>query len=782
MSIFDVYNRLRSEIRSRVSPYLQRRYSSSTSPTVRSRSNVISSIPVVRDVHARFIQGVHTGYRPDVHSSPPVEVDTQKLTPFHQYRTVSFSQGLDQTSVFFHEKIRQLTGDGNKPVVLPPTQHLQRHEHQIYTHMLHGAASVPQIIGDVVRGGEMFARIPGEAGLEIIRTGDVARGREMFVRDATTVAQMSQYGIGIMAGGMAEGFRNRPIQTAGEMTGQMLVFGGIGRGGRYPIKRVMGNKGKPLITQNFIPQKPFVEMKTPEGLIPGKKIKFESGAEVATALEKVKSPIKEPLDFTQIKSLPGDKGLKIESWIRSHPEQQPVVGGSTAAKTQFRLARKPGDIDLNVQNVKASGTDIYNTMFKDMGTEKARSRYELKHDRYLIQTKTEGKWHDAVDIHPTVPKGSSLRFGFKTQNPIEIGGIKYKPAGELIQRKAESVLLPQKGGTIGPRSFRMKDVGDFEKYALDALKSQREQVQNVLFFKGYRQKKVGHIESKLSEYKFHSYFGPDIYMVRGAAKAYADLPFSTKVPMSFVAAGSSAVRSPGYVPLRSPGYEPLRSPGYEPLRSPGYEPLRSPGYEPPRSSGYKPPGYPSYEPLRSSGYEPPRSPGYEPLRSPGYVLPGYEPSDYVPSGYEPSDYVPSGYEPSDYVPSGYVPSDYVPSGYEPSDYVPSGYEPSDYVPPDYVPPGYELPVYPQPGKPKSPFDFDFKEEFIPRKKKKSSSKESETFPWFPAGLGRVTLEESMTGLPALHIADPGKTRALHQKYKLTGKEIPTLRQIKIGGM
>ena len=431
--------------------------------------------------------------------------------------------------------------------------------------------------------------------------------------------------------GMVKEFKEDPIQV----TADVLAFSLIGAGAVKPIPKIKATIGKGIPEVHVgLPTGIFTGKKltVPEGLKQTQVLKFEAGAKIATTLKGVESPIKKPLDFTTVKSLPEKSGKLVEVWIRENPKQDPVIGGSAAAKVHFKEARAPGDIDLFVKDPVKAGREIHAILSKELGKDKTRLTIDEKWGSAVVEiyNPKEKSWHHAVDIHPSTTPGQIMEFGLTTQRPITIEGIQYVRGGELIQRKAASVLVSRKPGIIGPKPHRTKDIIDFEKLVGEVVKKEKSSLESVKWFKELREKKVKGIEEQLETYKMYSSFGPEVYME--VVKHYGKLPLPVRIAPGLA---SIAPYSPteikdevstkveayeaGEVPRRlliTP-YEPPYKPPYEPPYKPPYESPYKPPYEPPYEPPYKPP----YEPMYDTVYEPPYKPPY---KDPVVLLPPYE--------------------------------------------------------------------------------------------------------------------------------------------------------------
>lgn len=566
-----------------------------------------------------------------------------------------------------------------------------------------------------------IAKVP--AGF-IETTGMAAVGVEYIVRHPGEAATIVAPAAGVAVGGITRSFQERPHETAGEFIG--MVFG----------PRAVSKIPRPKT-----PARAPSSVKTPTGLTPGKTTKFEAGAKLASELGREKPPTT-PVDYTQIKYLPGKSGSAVEQWIKTHPQQTPVVGGSTAARVHFPSARVSKDVDLLVREPHTAATEIFEVVKRAEPTEQWRlGPYEQKWGAQAVEIKRGGEWHHAVDIHKTIPEGSKLRFGFETQKPVEVGGIKYQRAGELIQRKGEAVLQPSDPGTIGPtktfRPRRQKDIPDFESQVSDVLKIRRGQAEQARLFSGRKQAKVEQLEESFETYKMHSQLGPDPYMVALTAEKYGATPVYGRAAIAFAGVGGNY-----YLAVQEPSTQQAHHPITEPIIKDNYIP-------------------PSRYPVKKDEYV---AIDYEPLiLKEGYI----PPSRYLQDTPKTSTYVPP-YEPATQDDSTYTPP-YIP--YEPL-------HDQTYTPPSKPPVGSKLLL--PPTKPERWPRLKIDDELEEKKKKKSKPlvhKGRKIKTWYPAGYASVTKEHLQTGGKlSTHISDPATTRTLIRKFFKTGKPIPTAKQ------
>ncbi len=335
------------------------------------------------------------------------------------------------------------------------------------------------------------------------------------------------------------------------------LLGGTFYGGRVAgkILKIPSKIKTTLPTQSTI--------KVPSGLLPKQAIKFKAGAEVAFKLGEEKPPIMKPLDFTEVKAL-GGFGKEVEAWVRSSPEQKPVIGGSAAARTQFKYARLPGDIDIDVVNPIKAAQTLYPKAQKYFGPKDVSLDINKEFGQATISIKGQ---HGVQFIQKPanvleVDIGQHTKLPFSSKSPIEIGGIKYKAAGELFQRKADSILRTQ-GNTIGPRPHRMKDIADFKKMSDEWIDVKKTQADKSWLLKGYKLKQAQNIEKNLGVYKMYS--GIDIYPVaKSVYKQMRKTPPNYPIyPMGSISSSKYSVQMPKYAG-RVSSYKPesIKSSGY----------------------------------------------------------------------------------------------------------------------------------------------------------------------------------------------------------------------------
>ena len=441
-------------------------------------------------------------------------------------------------------------------------------------------------------------------------------GAEHMIRTKGEVYKDLPLAAGVVAGGMKHEAMTDPLTFAGEMVGLPLFT-------KYVPTPSVPSTIKTKVPLDLL----FKErLKPPTGLTAEQVLKFEAGAELATTFKHVEPPIMEPLKFADIKTLRGKSPEIVEAWIRAHPEQKTVIAGSTAARAQFRGARRPGDVDLYVKDVTKAGEELYTSLSRELPSGETKLTRQPEHGAAIVEIKdpVTGLYHHAVDIHQIPPAGSKLRFGMETQAPVKIEGIRYVRAGELVQRKAESILQKQRAGKIGPKSHRGKDISDFISFTEELIAKRQKDAETSILFKGKKIKKAEALEEQLGIYKMYS--TPSYELMADTMAWYSKLGLPTKVGISAVGVGVTGlykkeaypkedkVKTTPYVP---PGVSDRKTP------APPYVPTTIPDiqrahYIPPviqdtKTPPYLPPDVPDKKPYP---YLPPEVPELLPTPPP----------------------------------------------------------------------------------------------------------------------------------------------------------------------
>lgn len=151
-------------------------------------------------------------------------------------------------------------------------------------------------------------------------------------------------------------------------------------------------------------------------------LRFEKAIKIGETLKGVKSHKRTPLDFA--KDIERMDAKTAEFFLSSYKTHGGVIGGSAASYTQVVGARTPRDIDWFLQKWFGSTKAL-----------EAQAKAGLPWGLRKIQIK--GKWKHRIDIHgkEMYAPGKYARFGFASESPTKIGGIKYYTAWEQLFRK-----------------------------------------------------------------------------------------------------------------------------------------------------------------------------------------------------------------------------------------------------------------------------------------------------------------------------------------------------------
>jgi len=144
-------------------------------------------------------------------------------------------------------------------------------------------------------------------------------------------------------------------------------------------------------------------------------------------------------------------GEAIDNWLRKQTGH--IIYGSLPSYRQSFQARKPVDLDLVVDDLKEAATEILE-LFKK--TSKKESRIKQTKYGYCIQTKTNGAWITAVDIHKLGTYHRKYVHG-STLEPYKKDKLIIQRITDQVLRKADSVMEQR---IIKPKRH-LKDVVDF---------------------------------------------------------------------------------------------------------------------------------------------------------------------------------------------------------------------------------------------------------------------------------------------------------------------------------
>lgn len=405
-----------------------------------------------------------------------------------------------------------------------------------------GVAEVPEgvagaVIEPLKRFGTGVVRTPG---ILAETAGMVPLGVEYISREPYQAAVGVPVGLGVMAGGLETGIRERPYETAGELAGMALGPKVIGK--VSPIKPVVVKVPvKPTLRSPYLPKvptetityrglyaqlplakpkplvgavgvKPYVgapRIEVARGYMPITKVetavvlpsiksrlspqeavRLETGIKLMEQLAKEKPQAKVPLDISEVKYVPKRAQATVERWLQSRDS---VIYGSATQKVQMMKGRIPKDIDVAVKNPAKAAIELESQLKTILG-ENVRRRGTT------IEVYEKGSWHHAVDIHPIEHIKGLLEYGFETQPPIKIEGQQYMAIGEQFTRKGRSILTPWER-TVDPVTHRMKDIPDFMNIAQSLIESKKASAESSLLFKRQKMGAVVEAERLLVKFK-----------------------------------------------------------------------------------------------------------------------------------------------------------------------------------------------------------------------------------------------------------------------------------------
>lgn len=221
--------------------------------------------------------------------------------------------------------------------------------------------------------------------------------------------------------------------------------------------------------------------------------------------------------FAGVKRLKMAERDPILTWMREHPEQKTVLGGSAAIRAETVMGRVGKDIDIYVKSTETAMRDL-NVLMQQEGA-KTRMRGTT------IERIDEGMWHHAIDIHERLHE--QLGLGFETKptiklpveygEPIPVGISSYlryeKKMGRLFSVKPSKTLIEEMGaaGVYRPAAKHLGKIEWAPEYGFHPIKSfkKRRKIERELEEVG--SEKV----MKEMEKHYEEYYGEKMGLPRG---------------------------------------------------------------------------------------------------------------------------------------------------------------------------------------------------------------------------------------------------------------------------
>jgi len=165
------------------------------------------------------------------------------------------------------------------------------------------------------------------------------------------------------------------------------------------------------------------------------------------------SVVATPLSHVDIKNIPNTAEPAVRRWIQQHARHE--VYGSAAMATHQIHARQPQDLDLVIDNPRRAA----NALVRVLRAKGVRCRVipSKSIGSFIVQTQKNGRWVDAIDIHPLKGHTGDYDFYGQSHAPLTQNGINIQRAADQLLRKANSLM--QKGGPASHRE--LKDTMDF---------------------------------------------------------------------------------------------------------------------------------------------------------------------------------------------------------------------------------------------------------------------------------------------------------------------------------
>lgn len=187
--------------------------------------------------------------------------------------------------------------------------------------------------------------------------------------------------------------------------------------------------------------------------------RYKSGIRILDILSKERSVVAKPMSQVNIRNIPDTVEPAIRAYIKKQAQHE--VYGSGALKTRSIIARSPADMDLIITNPKKAASAIVAIM-EEKGI-KVKIDSDPKYNAYKVQIEKQGKWIDAVDIHPTKGHYGKYEVYGSSVSPTTIDGIRLQKASDQLLRKARSIMVidPKTGKMQGSPARNLKDTIDF---------------------------------------------------------------------------------------------------------------------------------------------------------------------------------------------------------------------------------------------------------------------------------------------------------------------------------
>lgn len=211
--------------------------------------------------------------------------------------------------------------------------------------------------------------------------------------------------------------------------------------------------------------------------LPPEEIVYVTSKKISQELRNSEPEQKKPLDFKKISGIKR-AAPELQKYIEeidnnATPDDDIIVGGSSATFTQVKKFRVPKDLDISTPYLDKEVRNISTILKSKYGAQNVVITPKIRvvmggKDVDVVQIKIKndkGQLVDAADIKHEVDTG----YGFGTisvnKHPkIKIGNIYVEPLGYLLERKATAIKEKYsdkiKKGEL-PRARTRKDINDF---------------------------------------------------------------------------------------------------------------------------------------------------------------------------------------------------------------------------------------------------------------------------------------------------------------------------------
>ena len=178
---------------------------------------------------------------------------------------------------------------------------------------------------------------------------------------------------------------------------------------------------------------------------------------ICKTLSEETSIVSKPLSKVDIKNIPNNVEADIRNWLRKYQAHE--IYGSAAGATHSIHARRPNDLDIAVGNPGYVANSLASVM-RNKGV-KVKTVPNPEWGSFIIQVLKNGKYEDAIDIHPLQQHRGKFDFFGSSQPPLSKKKLNIQRSSDQLLRKFNAITQRRKDGSMGAAPHREeKDTQD----------------------------------------------------------------------------------------------------------------------------------------------------------------------------------------------------------------------------------------------------------------------------------------------------------------------------------